>query len=780
MEEKEKYEDMSSAPMQSQENPYEMVDFNINARRDHSAGAQSTEVAIKNKVSKQSTWSTPLVVIAVLLCLIVFLLVVILCLLLVLLSAKDATSTSSTATTGAIAGAGSFVPPNFTEWANDVVSKVNQTLPDFDQWANGVVSKVNSNVTQSLPDFNQWANGVVSKVNSNVTQSLPDFNQWANGVISKVNQTLPDFDQWANGVVSKVNRTLPDFDQWANGVVSKVNQTLPDFDQWANGVVSKVNSNVTQSFPDFNQWANGVVSKVNSNVTKSLPDFDQWANGVISKVNSNVTQSLPDFNQWANGVVSKVNSNVTESLPNFDQWANGVVSKVNSNVTESLPDFDQWANGVVSKVNSNVTQSFPDFDQWANGVVSKVNSNVTESLPDFDQWANGVVSKVNSNVTQSFPDFDQWANGVVSEVNQTLPDFDQWANGVVSKVNQTLPNFNQWANGVAQNTFELLQSSPNFTELNEQILQTTTDSAQKLIDIVNTLSNLEDTSISTAGVADDILLIAQELLVLHNDSTALPTSCKEIKERQPLSPSGLYLLANTTATYTTYCNMEELCGSGGGWTRLAYLDMTDSTENCPSEFRLYQSGGVRACGRTTSSGGSCTSVQFPSNGISYSQVCGRVVGYQYGSTDANPHENNINSHYVDGVSITRGSPRQHVWTLMAGLHEATTHAGGFYNCPCSQDGSQDPVLPFIGNDYFCESGNPATDGWQEILYASDPLWDGKGCGSLEGNCCNATGLPWFNKVLGTTTTDYLELRVCGDEGTAGEDAPVSFYELYAK
>ena len=78
--------------------------------------------------------------------------------------------------------------------------------------------------------------------------------------------------------------------------------------------------------------------------------------------------------------------------------------------------------------------------------------------------------------------------------------------------------------------------------------------------------------------------------------------------------------------------MEELCGSGGGWTRLAYLDMTDSTENCPSGFKLYQSGGVRACGRPTSSGGSCVSVQFPSNGISYSQVCGRVVGYQYGYT----------------------------------------------------------------------------------------------------------------------------------------------------
>ena len=375
----------------------------------------------------------------------------------------------------------------------------------------------------------------------------------------------------------------------------------------------------------------------------------------------------------------------------------------------------------------------------------------------------------------------------------------EWSNDIVNKVNSnvtgSLPDFDEWANDVAQNTFELLQSSPNFTEIDEQILQTTRDSAQKLKGIVNTLSKLEDTSTSTAGVADDILLIAQELLVLHNDSTALPTSCKEIKERQPLSPSGVYLLANTTDTYSAYCNMEELCGSGGGWTRLAYLDMTDATENCPSGFRLYQSGGVRACGRATSNDASCTSVQFPSNGISYSQVCGRVVGYQYASTDAvqhglwnnqnyiggtDPKHNDINSAYVDGVSITRGSPRQHVWTLMAGLAGSAIDYDGRFNCPCSPGSLQGPhIQSFIGNDYYCESG--AGSSWAHILYTSNPLWDGQSCGSIETSCCNVPGIPWFHRDYGSnTTTDYLELRVCADQETSDEDAPVGFYEIYVK
>ena len=305
----------------------------------------------------------------------------------------------------------------------------------------------------------------------------------------------------------------------------------------------------------------------------------------------------------------------------------------------------------------------------------------------------------------------------------------------------------------------------------------------------------------TASLAQSLYGIADALLANSQQSQSVicqpfpATTCEEIKKRWPDSASGYYTIGGKRA----YCNMEELCGSEG-WRRLAYLNMTDSTQNCPPGFRLYQSGGVRACGRAPTSVGSCVSVQFPSNGISYSQVCGRVVGYQYASTDADypgrysggtygsviePQHNDINSYYVDGVSITRGSPRQHVWTLMAGVLESRNALplnDGRYNCPCAQGSLQNSTLQsFIGNDYFCESGNSDADqNFRLILYTSDPLWDGKGCGSLEGVCCAAPGLPWFNKILNTTTTDYLELRVCADEATNNEDIPVSFYELYVK
>ena len=71
--------------------------------------------------------------------------------------------------------------------------------------------------------------------------------------------------------------------------------------------------------------------------------------------------------------------------------------------------------------------------------------------------------------------------------------------------------------------------------------------------------------------------------------------------------------------------MEELCGSDEGWMRVAYLNMSDPSEQCPEGFRLYEENGVRACGRPSTSSGSCVSTTYASKGISYSQVCGKLL-----------------------------------------------------------------------------------------------------------------------------------------------------------
>ena len=104
--------------------------------------------------------------------------------------------------------------------------------------------------------------------------------------------------------------------------------------------------------------------------------------------------------------------------------------------------------------------------------------------------------------------------------------------------------------------------------------------------------------------------------------SSLLHSCEEINTNSPDSPSDYYLTADTNGhPRHVYCHMESLCNSEGGWMRIAYLYISDPTEECPPGFRLYIQNGIRACGRQQSSPVFyCQSVKFSSYSISYSQV----------------------------------------------------------------------------------------------------------------------------------------------------------------
>ena len=48
-----------------------------------------------------------------------------------------------------------------------------------------------------------------------------------------------------------------------------------------------------------------------------------------------------------------------------------------------------------------------------------------------------------------------------------------------------------------------------------------------------------------------------------------------------------------------YAPLIHNCGEGE-WYRVAYLNMSDSTQQCPSAWKEYNNSGVRACGRPVS------------------------------------------------------------------------------------------------------------------------------------------------------------------------------------
>ena len=103
-----------------------------------------------------------------------------------------------------------------------------------------------------------------------------------------------------------------------------------------------------------------------------------------------------------------------------------------------------------------------------------------------------------------------------------------------------------------------------------------------------------------------------------------------------------------------------------------------------------------------------------------------------------------------------------------------------YVCPCNNDSNGTYVPDWIGSHYYCESGLPSEQDHYEILYSNDTLWDGQQCGGNEIQCCTNHKMPWFIKTLNETTTEDIELRVCGSQSSNNEDTPVDVIEVYVQ
>ena len=220
------------------------------------------------------------------------------------------------------------------------------------------------------------------------------------------------------------------------------------------------------------------------------------------------------------------------------------------------------------------------------------------------------------------------------------------------------------------------------------------------------------------------------------------------------------------------------CGGSSGWRRVAYLNMSDSSQQCPPVWKEYTTP-YRVCGRRFRNS-SCEGVTYSTGSEQYDQVCGRIIGYQLGNTDSfRVSPQSINTYYVDGISVTHGTPRQHIWTFSNGLDELSTNYNAL--CPCVTGSNNANNIPsFVGQNYFCETGLTRWNGSSGILWpGGDPLWDGQGCGPTS-SCCTFNSPPWFNVQLSSPTTDNIEVRICGEHSIAHIDSPIHLIELYVK
>ena len=247
-----------------------------------------------------------------------------------------------------------------------------------------------------------------------------------------------------------------------------------------------------------------------------------------------------------------------------------------------------------------------------------------------------------------------------------------------------------------------------------------------------------------------------DTVVIKNNGSTNTCPSKDERETAKLQVSNAVknLLQNVTI-------LPE-CGKGF-WYFVASMNMSDQNQTCPSDWIEY-SNPVRSCASPPARSINCEGgVSYPVP-TSYSRVCGRAIGHGLNTPDAFEDSNNdIDGSYVDGISVTYGSPRQHIWTFAAG------HGPVFngYRCPCdNQDRSQAPLPPsFVGNNYYCDGDY------------NGALWDGTGCTT---ECCRFNSPPWFSVSLSSPTSDSIEIRTCHNQHANDERVHVSFFEFYVQ
>ena len=268
-------------------------------------------------------------------------------------------------------------------------------------------------------------------------------------------------------------------------------------------------------------------------------------------------------------------------------------------------------------------------------------------------------------------------------------------------------------------------------------------------------------------------------ILLGKDSSHPASSCKEIKDFNPGLPSGYcWIKGGDESSIRVYCDMDRTCGGiTGGWMRVANVNMKNTSHTCPQGLREITKKSKRLCKKTISTRG-CSSAVFDVYGTQYTHVCGKVIGFQDKTPNAflqyyvHP-DLTIDDAFADGVILTHGiNPRKHIWTFAAAYSNANFHG----QCPCINASLNTSIPPWVGSDYFCDTGREGT-GAQHIFYPNNPLWDGEGCGPTS-SCCSFNTPPWFSKQLSKPTADNVELRICTDEDESFEDIPIESIELY--
>ncbi|OGQ18348.1 MAG: hypothetical protein A2138_20615 [Deltaproteobacteria bacterium RBG_16_71_12] len=210
-----------------------------------------------------------------------------------------------------------------------------------------------------------------------------------------------------------------------------------------------------------------------------------------------------------------------------------------------------------------------------------------------------------------------------------------------------------------------------------------------------------------------------------------------------------------------------MSADGGGWARLLRYAEGDA---CPTGW----TAAPRGCTR----GGSSAST-FVTPPYAFSEMRGVVRAFGFGVSDAFAAGIlDIEGPYVDGLAVTRGVPRRHVFSFAHGITDAyaTSGTGAAPNCPCD-GGAAAP--PFVGLDYRCEAPADGEVSGVRVWDNVDLLFDGADIGDPLCVAAAETA-PDFTVVLPEVSADVVELRIVANGGATNENIDVVAVDLWVR